>query len=118
MKRKNVLGILCGACLLVATPVMASDIDLASMSTEDLVALKDSINEEIANRGGDNIIGEGTYVVGTDIKAGTFKVTPVKEYDGYTSFYIFKDSSEYEDYKGGNYDAGYCIRYWWIRNDY
>lgn len=78
MKRKNVLGILCGACLLVATPVMASDIDLASMSTEDLVALKDSINEEIVNRGGDNIIGEGTYVVGTDIKAGNFKVTPVK----------------------------------------
>lgn len=45
--------------LLTAIPVMASDIDLSSMSTEDLVALKDSINEEIANRGGDNIIGEG-----------------------------------------------------------
>ena len=109
MKIKSILGITLGMCLLVATPVMASDIDLASMSTEDLVALKDSINEEIANRGGDNIIGEGTYTVGTDIKAGNFKVTPVKGYDGYTSFYIFKDSSEYEDYKGGNYDAGDCV---------
>lgn len=54
-------------------------------------------------------IEAGTYTVGTDIKAGTFKVTPVKGYDGYTSFYIFKDSSEYEDYKGGNYDAGDCV---------
>ena len=73
MKRKNVFGILCGACLLVATPVMASDIDLASMSTEDLVALKDSINEEIANRGGDNIIGEGTYVSEQTLKLGLSK---------------------------------------------
>lgn len=59
MKIKSILGILCGVSLLTAIPVMASDIDLSSMSTEDLVALKDSINEEIANRGGDNIIGEG-----------------------------------------------------------
>lgn len=96
-------------CLLAATPVMASDIDLTSMSTEDLVALKDSINTEIANRGGDNVIGEGVYIVGTDIKAGSFKVTAMKGYDGYTTFYIFKDSAEYEEYKGGNYDVGDCV---------
>ena len=48
------------------------------MSTEDLVSLRDSINAEIANKGGDNIIGEGVYTVGTDIKAGNFKVTPMK----------------------------------------
>ena len=106
MRKKSVLGIVCGLCLLAATPVRASDIDLASMSTEDLVALKDSINREIANRGGDNVIGEGVYTVGTDIKAGNFKVTPMKGYDGRTSFYIFKDSAEYE---GGNYDAGDCV---------
>lgn len=109
MRRKNVLGIVSGLCLLITTPVMASDIDLTSMSTEDLVALKDSINTEIANRGGDNVIGEGTYTVGTDIKSGNFKVTPMKGYDGYTTFYVFKDSAEYEDYKGGNYDAGDCV---------
>lgn len=111
MRRKSILGIALGMCMAITIPVMAEapDIDLASMSTEDLVALKDSINTEIANRGGDNVIGEGVYIVGTDIKAGNFKVTPMKGYDGRTSFYIFKDSAEYDDYKGGNYDAGDCV---------
>lgn len=111
MRRKSILAIVLGMSLLLSTPVMADvpDINLASMSTEDLVSLRDSINAEIANKGGDNIIGEGVYTVGTDIKAGNFKVTPMKGYDGRTSFYIFKDSSEYDDYKGGNYDAGDCV---------
>lgn len=109
--KKSILAIGLGMSLLLSTPIMADvpDIDLASMSTEDLVSLRDSINAEIANKGGDNIIGEGVYTVGTDIKAGNFKVTPMKGYDGRTSFYIFKDSSEYDDYKGGNYDAGDCV---------
>lgn len=109
--KKSILAIGLGMSLLLSTPIMADvpDIDLASMSTEDLVSLRDSINAEIANKGGDNIIGEGVYTVGTDIKAGNFKVTPMKGYDGRTSFYIFKDSSEYDDYKDGNYDAGDCV---------
>ena len=109
--KKSILAIGLGMSLLLSTPVMADvpDIDLASMSTEDLVSLRDSINAEIANKGGDNIIGEGVYTIGVDIKAGNFKVTPMKGYDGRTSFYIFKDSSEYDDYKGGNYNSGDCV---------
>ena len=68
--KKSILAIGLGMSLLLSTPIMADvpDIDLASMSTEDLVSLRDSINAEIANKGGDNIIGEGVYTVGTDIK--------------------------------------------------
>ena len=78
--KKSILAIGLGMSLLLSTPVMADvpDIDLASMSTEDLVSLRDSINAEIANKGGDNIIGEGVYTIGVDIKAGNFKVTPMK----------------------------------------
>lgn len=107
--KKSILAIGLGMSLLLTTPVIADvpDIDLASMSTEDLVSLRDSINSEIANKGGDNTIGVGTYIVGTDIKAATYKVSAVKNgYTGWTAFYIFKNSDEYEDYKGGNYDAG------------
>ena len=65
---------------LLATPVMAENnfgVDLESMSLEDLISLKDAVNERIAAKGGDNVIGQGTYVVGTDIKAANFKITPL-----------------------------------------
>lgn len=89
MRRKSILGIALGMCLVVATPVMAEapDIDLASMSTEDLVSLKNSIDSEIATRGGDNIISQGIYEVGVDIKTASFKLTSVQNAD-YTSTYI------------------------------
>ena len=55
--KKSILAIGLGMSLLLSTPIMADvpDIDLASMSTEDLVSLRDSINAEIANKGGDNM---------------------------------------------------------------
>lgn len=96
MRRKNVLGIVCGLCLLITTPVMADipDIDLSSMSTEDLVTLKDSIASEIANRGGENIIGQGTYEVGVDIKATNFRVTCAEVSDDAMTFIYIYDSKE------------------------
>ena len=111
MRRKNVLGIVCGLCLLATTPVMADapDIDLKSMSTEDLMSLKDSIDSEIGTRGGDNIIGQGTYEVGVDIKAANFKLTSVQNAD-YTCTYIYIYDSK-EDMEADKESDDYIIHY-------
>lgn len=85
MKR---LLILVSALLAITIPAMAETVDLKKMSTEELVELRSSIGNELSERGYD-IFCSGSYVVGTDIKAGT---------------YMFKCYSVVEDREyGGNY---------------
>lgn len=101
MRRKNVLGIVSGLCLLITTPVMASDIDLSSMSVEELTTLRDSVVQALADKNGDNIISQGLYVVGTDIKATNFKVFYYGDSvdDGaYVNFYIYDNKENYDNY--------------------
>ena len=110
MKRK-ILAIGLSMSLLMSVSVMAdvSDIDLTSMSTEDLVSLKNSIDSEIGTRGGDNIIGQGIYEVGVDIKAANFKLTSVQNAD-YTSTYIYIYNSK-EDMEADKESDDYIIYY-------
>lgn len=86
----------------------ATDINIEGMSVEEMVKLRDELNAKIAENGGDNIIVEGDYVVGKDIKASNFKVTCPGE-DGV----MFEIVSE-DEYDGMNTssDAGrYFILY-------
>lgn len=110
MKRK-ILAIGLSMSLLMSVSVMADvpDIDLTSMSTEDLVSLKNSIDSEIGTRGGDNIIGQGIYEVGVDIKAANFKLTSVQNAD-YTSTYIYIYNSK-EDMEADKESDDYIIYY-------
>lgn len=63
-------------CVIVfATTVTAEEIDLTSLSTEDLIVLNDRINAELGAReaiGG--ILRDGDYVVGSDIAPGSYDV--------------------------------------------
>lgn len=80
--------ILISTMLAFSISAMAEDIDIKKMTTEELVALRSSIGNELSERGYD-IFCSGSYVVGTDIKAGT---------------YMFKCYSVVEDRDyGGNY---------------
>ena len=75
--KKRILAVVCAVMLIsTSAPIMASDIDIQSMSTEDLISLKKEISAELSNRnaGGDPI-GEGVYIVGEDIKAGHYDFT-------------------------------------------
>ena len=85
-----------------------TDVNIEGMSVEDMVKLRDELNVKIAENGGDNVIVEGDYVVGKDIKASNFKVTCSGE-DGV----MFEIVSE-DEYDGMNTssDAGrYFILY-------
>lgn len=78
----------------------AADVDMSSMSIEDLVSLRDSLNEEIYSRSGgtmDDMIYAGTYVAGKDIKAGIYTITNTR--DSYLTIYVFESMDAYNAYE-------------------
>lgn len=61
-------------CILLAVPAFAETVDLSSMSLDELIQLRDAVQNEISARiGSDSMaIASGKYIVGTDIKAGYY----------------------------------------------
>ena len=108
MKKVIIVAVLLAAIIGTTNVSAANDVNIEGMSVEDMVKLRDELNAKIAENGGDNIIVEGDYVVGKDIKASNFKVTCPGE-DGV----MFEIVSE-DEYDGMNTssDAGrYFILY-------
>ena len=85
MKKRMMFAVAVLSIGLMATPISAEDVtaglDLDSMSVEDLVLLRDAVNQKIGEKGGDNILPEGTYEVGVDIKPGHYKAYCCPGYD-------------------------------------
>lgn len=67
-----------------------AEIDLKSMSLDELASLKESVIEEIETRLNlvSDTIATGVYRVGKDIKAGTFLIT--QEYEDKAVIYIYE----------------------------
>lgn len=75
---KKILSLVFITMLLISTIAKGEEIvDLTSMPLEELISLRDSINNEIYSRLGfsfeDNQIAVGSYLVGQDIKAGKYE---------------------------------------------
>lgn len=71
MKKIIVASVL--AVSLCCVPAMASgDIDLTTMSLEELKELQTELTKEIINKGGYEVFPAGAYVAGTDIEAGSY----------------------------------------------
>ena len=72
------------------TPAVAEELDLDGMSLEELLAMQSSIQQAIEKKisGSGEILPEGEYVVGEDIKAGKyiFTVISAKFYDQSNEF--------------------------------
>lgn len=71
--KKLIAGLLI-ACTLFTTSAYASSVDVKSMTMDELVGLRDEIDQEINSRLGfdENKIYIGEYVVGKDIKPGRY----------------------------------------------
>lgn len=97
MMKKTIIASMVLATSLLATPVMAESnfgVDLESMSLEDLISMKDAVNEQIAAKGGDNVFGAGIYEVGKDIKAASFKLI-CYEASGFTAdVYVYDNNDD------------------------
>lgn len=93
-----------GLCLSpISYAAESNGIDLDSMDLNALIELRDLANEKIAEKGGDNTIGEGVYEVGVDIKATSFKVTPIPDDSSdYVNFYIYPNREAYEAYENSD----------------
>ena len=58
---------------LAVSNALAAEIDLSAMTEEELIELRARIDELLGDSG--DMIYEGTYVVGTDIKAGRYQLS-------------------------------------------
>jgi len=97
MKKVVALVLVLAMCIGMVGVVSASpaSIDLSSMSSDDLIALKKAIDVELANRGEivTGTITSGTFTTGRDIKPGVYVFT--KQDDGLAAIYIYDDQDKY-----------------------
>lgn len=100
MKRlvKKIAGTTLVLTMGVSGTALAADIDLTGMSLDELVELQNNIVAEIDSRTnvGKDVIPCGVYVVGTDIKEGSFKLST--DEDNYTDVLVFEDEDTYKTY--------------------
>lgn len=96
-------------CLLLAlsVTVYAGDVDITSLSDEELMGLKTRIEEELAIRGydGAGMINQGVYHVGSEVKPGwyTFSVSDTSDPDSRTICQVFATEESFENNQKGDY---------------
>ena len=97
--------------LMATTMAYAETIDLQSMTTDELLTLRNQINDILNERMMTNTssIYSGMYIVGTDIKAGryVFEFGKLAEMESTGVVMIFEN---YEAYKNRNYIIADYIR--------
>lgn len=101
MKKLIVAAILAVTLTVGTTPVMAgkdTKADIENMELDELLELKEMVNEAIEKKGGSNLLPEGKYIVGVDIEAGQYNFTAKEE-----SVIGIYETAESED----NMDGGY-----------
>ncbi len=86
-------------------------IDLASIGTDDLIELRNAINEELKNRVNieNDYIYSGEYIVGKDIAPGRYLFTNLED-DGFGKFaiydtYVPSDEQYMSDFKYADIDV-------------
>ena len=106
MKKFFVIMIL---VLMFVTPVLAESVDLGSMTTDDLLALRNEINDILTERiaSDASVIYSGNYTVGVDIKAGRYVLQFDEIAEGETTgiVMLFEDTDKWHnrDYISADY---------------
>lgn len=98
---KKIVSLLLVFLMLAGSTASAEDIDFSTMTTDALLALREHLNAEINARLGDdvNLIGDGVYVAGVDIKPGMYQITCTAVSDE-REFYVnlFESLDNYKTY--------------------
>lgn len=96
-----IVALLLIGLLFIGSVASAECTDFSTMTTDELLALREELNAEINARIGDdvNLIGDGLYVAGVDIKPGMYRITCAAAFDD-REFYVnlFKSLEHYETY--------------------
>ena len=95
---KRCLGVLL-AIVMLTVPAVAEELDLSSMPTDELISLSNRVSSELKSRFSSDAdaIAEGVYVVGRDIKSGSYEFTCTSTRDVFSkadiSVYVFPDEA-------------------------
>ena len=104
---KKVIALLLVAMLSICSVGYAENIDFSTMTTDALLALREQLNAEINERIGDdaNLIGDGVYVAGVDIKPGMYQITCAASFDD-REFYVnlFESKENYQTYDSNRWE--------------
>ncbi len=96
---KKLISMIVISSMLISAPIYASDINVSEMKTEELLALKSSIETELSNRGenGERLeVSNVVYIAGKDIAPGQYKIECVDEL-GYLEVKVYKDGDSYDN---------------------
>lgn len=90
--------------LMATSTAFADSIDLFSMTTDELIILRNQINDILNERiaSDTSVIYSGNYVVGTDIKAGMYILQFDELAEGETTGIVWKFASK-EDWRNRKY---------------
>ena len=107
MKKLAILLVFVTCIFSIGSTGFAEDVDLAGMSFDDLMELRNRINDEIEERVGNDEVPllEGYYVVGTDISEGSYEIKDHiepddTEYSNAWTIQVFQSQDRLNEYIG------------------
>ena len=96
--------------LLMSTTVAADGFDIASATTDELIAMQNEIEDELLSRitTSRDIIYRGEYIIGKDIKAGEYVYECTSLSDGYrfNRILVYDNQEARDNMKGSSLSAG------------
>lgn len=95
--------------LCLAIPFSYAEVDVSSLSTDELFTLQDEINSELADRGQYPVLSAGKYIVGQDIGAGTYTVQEYSDGEDHSSGWSVRIYNSEADYEADSLSEIYSI---------
>lgn len=110
MKKVIIVAVLLAA-IIGTTNVSAAvaGIDISGLSNEELIELREEIDQTLSDNGETDTINPGVYIVGKDIKAGTYELSSkaIESID-WTFVYVYNSKEDYDN-DNDNYSLSYIV---------
>lgn len=101
VRMKKIISCFLLMCMLFTVTVSAEEIDLSNLSVEELISLHTQVDELLAEKSKCelDVIYQGYYVVGEDIKAGDYLLTRIDDFDEpFWIITIYESKEDEENY--------------------
>ena len=113
MKKVIIVAVLLAA-IIGTTNVSAAvaGIDISGLSSEELIELREEIDNKLLDNGEVDTINPGVYIVGKDIKPGTYELSSKAiDLDDVTFVYVYSSKENYDN-DHDDYDTSCQVGVW------
>ena len=113
MKKVIIVAVLLSA-IIGTTNVSAAvaGIDISGLSSEELIELREEIDNKLFDNGEADTINPGIYIVGKDIKPGTYELSSKAiDLDDVTFVYVYSSKENYDN-DHDDYDTSCQVGVW------